>query len=38
MVEWGIYRGYFTDLDGHPWEVAWNPGFPVNDDGTIHIP
>jgi catechol 2,3-dioxygenase-like lactoylglutathione lyase family enzyme len=22
---WGGYYGYFTDLDGHVWEVAWNP-------------
>jgi uncharacterized protein len=22
---WGGYSGYFADLDGHPWEVAWNP-------------
>ena len=24
---WGIYSGYFRDLDGHLWEVIWNPGF-----------
>src|SRR5262249_49867787 len=23
---WGIYSGYFRDLDGHLWEVIWNPG------------
>jgi catechol 2,3-dioxygenase-like lactoylglutathione lyase family enzyme len=28
---WGIYSGYFQDLDGHLWEVIWNPGLPVND-------
>ncbi len=22
---WGIYSGYFRDLDGHLWEVLWNP-------------
>jgi uncharacterized protein len=22
---WGGYAGYFADLDGHPWEVAYNP-------------
>ena len=22
---WGIYSGYFADLDGHLWEVFWNP-------------
>jgi len=26
---WGGYSGYFTDPDGHPWEVAWNPYFPL---------
>jgi predicted lactoylglutathione lyase len=37
-VEWGGYRGYFADPDGHCWEVAWNPGFPITLDGTIDIP
>jgi uncharacterized protein len=23
--QWGIYSGYFRDLDGHLWEVMWNP-------------
>src|ERR1051325_1087700 len=23
---WGIYTGYFRDLDGHLWEIIWNPG------------
>ena len=26
-VFWGGYSGYFSDLDGHLWEVAWNPHF-----------
>ncbi len=26
---WGGYSGYFQDPDGHLWEVAWNPDFPV---------
>jgi hypothetical protein len=21
---WGIYSGYFRDLDGHLWEIIWN--------------
>ena len=25
--EWGGYSGYFADPDGHPWEIAWNPHF-----------
>lgn len=27
--EWGGYSGYFRDLDGHVWEIAWNPYFPL---------
>lgn len=30
---WGGYSGVFIDPDGHPWEVAYNPGWQVNDDG-----
>ena len=26
-VFWGGYSGYFSDPDGHLWEVAWNPHF-----------
>lgn len=26
-VFWGGYSGYFADLDGYLWEVAWNPLF-----------
>jgi len=35
-VFWGGYSGYFSDLDGHLWEVAWNPHFwvgPEDADG-----
>ncbi len=35
---WGGYSGYFADPDGFAWEVAWNPGFPIAPDGSIHIP
>jgi catechol 2,3-dioxygenase-like lactoylglutathione lyase family enzyme len=28
---WGGYSGYFADPDGHLWEVAWNPEFPLDD-------
>jgi uncharacterized protein len=24
-TSWGGYAGYFHDLDGHLWEVVWNP-------------
>ncbi len=35
-VFWGGYSGYFKDLDGHLWEVAYNPAFWVGpgDDGA----
>jgi predicted lactoylglutathione lyase len=26
---WGIYSGYFSDPDGHLWEIIWNPAMPV---------
>jgi catechol 2,3-dioxygenase-like lactoylglutathione lyase family enzyme len=29
---WGGYSGYFQDPDGHLWEIAWNPAWPVDDD------
>ena len=35
---WGGYAGYFTDLDGHLWEVAHNPRFPLSPAGTPHLP
>jgi uncharacterized protein len=35
---YGGYAGYFTDPDGHAWEIAYNPGFPIGADGSITIP
>ncbi|MEV1146755.1 VOC family protein [Micromonospora sp. NPDC049799] len=35
---YGGYAGCFTDPDGHVWEIAWNPGFPLADDGTLTLP
>jgi uncharacterized protein len=35
---WGGYSGYFADPDGFLWEVAWNPAFPIGDDGSIRLP
>ena len=37
-TEWGGYTGYFTDPDGHLWEVAHNPGFPMGDEGQVYLP
>jgi len=35
---WGGYSGYFADPDGFPWEVAWDPSFPIAEDGSIRVP
>jgi hypothetical protein len=37
-ADWGGYSGYFADSDGHLWEVAYNPGFPLNADGSVTLP
>lgn len=31
-------HGYFVDLDEHLWEIAYNPGFPLSDDGIVQLP
>jgi catechol 2,3-dioxygenase-like lactoylglutathione lyase family enzyme len=36
-MDWGGFSGYFADRDGHPWEVAFNPFFPIGADGSITI-
>jgi predicted lactoylglutathione lyase len=28
---WGVYSGYFTDLDGHLWEITWDPRITIDD-------
>lgn len=35
---YGGYAGYFSDPDGHVWEVAYKPGFALNEDGSLTIP
>ena len=37
-TEYGGYRGYFADPDGHPWEIAHNPHWTLRDDGSIELP
>ncbi|MBF9233712.1 VOC family protein [Microvirga alba] len=37
-VFWGGYSGYFADPDGHLWEVAWNPFFPLDEEGHMFLP
>lgn len=35
---YGGYAGHFADPDGHVWEIAYNPGFTLNPDGTLTLP
>jgi uncharacterized glyoxalase superfamily protein PhnB len=37
-VFWGGYSGYWSDPDGHVWEVACNPFWPLAADGTLTLP
>lgn len=34
---WGGYSGVFLDPDGHPWEVAHNPAWRLDEDGSVHL-
>ena len=34
---WGGYSGAFADPDGHTWEVAHNPFWPIREDGSITL-
>jgi predicted lactoylglutathione lyase len=34
---WGGYSGIFVDPEGHPWEVAHNPGWALREDGTVSL-
>ena len=34
---WGGYSGVFLDPDGHPWEVAHNPGWSLREDGSVQL-
>jgi catechol 2,3-dioxygenase-like lactoylglutathione lyase family enzyme len=33
----GGYRGYVADLDGHAWEIAWNPAWPIDREGRVRF-
>jgi len=37
-VFWGGYSGYWADPDGHVWEVAMNPFWSLNPDGSLTLP
>jgi hypothetical protein len=32
---WGGYSGYFSDPDGHVWEIAYNPFWTIRQDGRV---
>ncbi len=34
---WGGYSGMFVDPDGHPWEVAHNPRWTIEPDGSVRL-
>ena len=34
---YGGYSGIFIDPDGHPWEVAHNPGWQLLSDGSVQL-
>jgi len=34
---WGGYSGIFHDPDGHPWEIAHNPSWTIEDDGSVKL-
>ena len=34
---WGGYSGVFIDPEGHPWEVAHNPGWTLGPDGSVGL-
>ena len=36
-VFWGGYSGYFADPDGHMWEIAFNPHWPLDDQGLPQL-
>jgi uncharacterized protein len=36
-VFWGGYSAYFEDPDGYAWEVAYNPFFPFDADGSLKL-
>ncbi len=37
-VFWGGYSGYYADPDGHVWELAMNPFWPLGGDGSLTLP
>lgn len=33
----GGFRGYVADPDDHAWEIAWNPAWPVDEQGHVRF-
>jgi len=33
----GGFRGYLADPDEHPWEIAWNPAWPISPEGYVRF-
>ena len=36
-ADWGGRSGYFADPDGHLWEGAWNPHWPMDGEGRVSL-
>jgi len=36
-VSWGGYSGYFKDLDGYVFEIAYNPFWKIDNEGNLVI-
>ena len=34
---WGGYSGYFSDPDGHTWEIAYNSFWTIRQDGRVSM-
>ena len=37
-TDWGGRSAYVADPDGHLWELAWNPFWPIDADGDVTLP
>lgn len=37
-AEWGGYTSYVADPDGNVWEIAFNPGWPLDPEGRVSLP
>jgi uncharacterized glyoxalase superfamily protein PhnB len=35
---WGGYSGMIADPDGHLWEIAFNPDWPLDEEGRLILP